>query len=631
MEKIASKDSLLEQAQRLMKRKFNPGFDKMTAETARIWITIHADRLIHDLNRGRYDPMPAIGFRIAKQDGQYRRLARLTALDTIIQHAMLDALSDPAETLFSDFSHAYRPNRGVATALEQYCRYGSGYHFAAKLDPVACFDNLDHHVLKETIPLLCKERAVIDLILRFAKMPVLVDDELVERERGVLQGSPLSGLLCNLYFHPLDEFLTEHGILFVRYADDLVLFSDSPGRIREAFQLARQFLVERLHLEPNEKKCAIKPPTELVYLGHKFQRDRFGLIALDTNVSPSTAYFQWHESIPQNNRRIVDILSDGILRQKDYSLLFESDRAETDIPIHATDMINIYSNVIFDTGFLDKALNNGILINVHQKNGRLIGQFTPHTPLKSPRVTFEQLNAYYDPAHRLTLARQFVLASIHNLRLNLRYYSRQRKQTACETELIIINAIAQKIKAVKTYEDLLLLEGQVRKHYYSCYDHMITADDFVFERRTRQPPKNRVNAMLSFGNVVLYNLFSKLIYRSPLDIRVGYLHATNQRMESLNLDLAEILKPLVVDRTILALINRRSIQKHHFTVEDTGTVYLNEKGKQLFLSALYDKLDTMVTVHGEKLNYHQIMAAEVQKLVRHFKTGEKYVPFKQVR
>ncbi len=631
LKRIASKESLIGQAQRLKNRKFKPGFDNMTPDAALMWIEINSKRLTDDIISGRYTPMPAVGFRVAKKNGGYRKLARLTALDTIIQNSVIDAIEEKVEEHFSDSSFAYRSGRGVASALQQYLTYGSQYSYAAVLDPVSCYDNIDHSVLIEALNTFGLPINVIELIRKFIEMPVMTDEEITANEKGLIQGAPLSGMLCNVYFDLMDKYLEENNIPFIRYADDIVLFSNSLTGVRADLKKAEYFLNEKLKLQKNERKFKVDSPSRMNYLGHSFVSDRHGLIALEDNVSVSTAYYKWHRSVPEDNRRRVDILSDGILKQQDYSLLFESDAAKTNIPIATTNVINIYSNVIFDSGFLGKALNNGIIINVFGQNDKLIGHFYPDAPLKSPRVTNEQITAYYDTAHRLELAKQFVLASIHNLRLNIRYYNKQNPLKEYDAALRKINALAAELKQCGAHGELLLLEAQVRQIYYGCFDSFISAGDFVFEKRTRRPPENNVNAMISFGNTVLYNLLASELYRSPLDVRIGFLHSTTKREESLNLDIAEIFKPLVVDRTVFSLINRRIIRKEHFTVCENNGVYLTQEGKRIFLQTFYEKLDTAVSVKDSKMNYNQIISEEVRKLVNHFKNGDKYIPFKQVR
>ena len=603
----------------------------MDAQAAQMWLEINGENLSAQLRNGIYKPMPAIGFRIAKMNGSYRRLVRLTALDTIIQRAILSVLAPKCEACFSNYSHAYRQGRGVASALRQYCEHGTQYPHAAKIDPTACFDNFDHEVLENAIRCFVDDDKLLDLIMGYVRMPLIVDNELTRPDKGVLQGSPLSSLLCNFYFHKLDMYLEEQGIPFVRYGDDIVIFGRELSKIQKDYRMTLDYITAQLRLQPNQKKCRLGSSTELTYLGNRFEFNKYGLISLDANISPASSYQNWHSDTPSNNHRRVNILSDGILRQSDFSLLLESENEKNSIPVKTTDCINIYSDVVFDTGALKLALDHGITINVFNGKNKLIGTFTPQTELKMPRVTHEQLMVYYDPKARLALAKSFVLAALHNIRLNIRYYNKQSSSPVYENSLNRINTIAAKIKTETVYENLLMQEAQVRQSYYACFDTFLEGEPFLFEQRSKRPPRNEVNAMLSYGNTILYNLIATELYRSSLDVRVGFLHATNRRRESLNLDIAEIFRPLIVDRTIFTLINRKVMRKEHFSYQQNGAVYLNEKGQLIFLRAIYEKIDTIITVGEEKMSYDQIIKEEIRKLSRRFKTGEVYKPFKQVR
>src|SRR5690606_32259146 len=99
-------------------------------------------------------------------------------------------------------------------------------------------------------------------------------------------------------------------------------------------------------------------------------------------------------------------------------------------------------------------------------------------------------------------------------------------------------------------EELMAVEGHAREAYYSTFDYIIGDDDFRFEKRSQRPPLNRLNALISFGNSLCYTIALSEIYKTYLDPRIGYLHATNFRRFSLNLDLAEIFKPIFVDHLI---------------------------------------------------------------------------------
>jgi len=631
LKKIAQKSLLLQCAQALRRKNFRPGFDGMTAKSAILWLEINGDAFCRRLLRGAYDPMPATTFQIAKQDGSYRQLAKLSALDMVIQNAILQEAVPFFEAHFSEYSHAYRPNRSVKTAISQFCTLGTQFSYAAKIDPKACYDHFDHAILEAQLTAALQDTSLVSLIMKYVRMPVISDGEVANREKGILQGAPLSNLLCNIYLASLDDYLQSHGIPFIRYADDVVIFAPTLEEINARHEKALRFLQEQLSLIPNSKKCKIDSPTNMQYLGFRFERSHYGLIALEANTADTDAYRHWQDNTPPNNHRRIDILRDGILRQKDFTATFDDGNQQNTFPVLSTDIINIYSSVIFDTKFLQRAMENGISIHIFDKHDNLVGRFIPSHSLHTPNVQHQQLLQYFDESARLSLAKKFVLASIHNCRLNIRYYNKQKPNAHYDTVLQQMSKLEQDIKNCKAYESLLLVEARAKSSYYSCFDHFIAESGFSFGSRTKRPPLNEVNAMISFGNVVLYSFLATAINKSPLDIRIGYLHATNRRSESLNLDLAEAYKPLLVDRVVFSLLNLKMMKDADFAKIDNGGVYLSDSGKRKFLRAFYSKLDTALTIRGQKISYDQIIMQDVQSLTRYFRHGERYVPFKQVK
>ena len=613
------------------KGRFSPGFDKMTPEAAELWLQINGEQLCHRLNSGKYTVMPAVGFNVAKADGRCRRLAKLTAIDTIVQSVTAKKLAGECAERFSAFSFAYQKGKGAGGALRQYCEYASVHSFAAKIVPSACFDSIDHTILEKALRRFFFHRKTVDLLMSFVKMPVVLEGRLTDRSRGILQGSPISGLFCNLYFHDLDLALEENGIPFVRYADDVVVFADSPEKAKEANDFVISYLEQNLRLKANRSKGAIAASDRLTYLGHSFLRDKTGVIQIGAGQKSASALYEWNRERPRNHRNSVDVLSSGILRQKDYSALFESETEKTVIPLQTVERVNIFSSVMFDSGFLEKALSAGVYVNVFDKNCTFIGRFCPSGPLKDHRLIFEQLTAYHDEKQRLAIAKEFDLASVHNLRLNIRYYNKQHEHDVYQRALTAIDALYAKMKACESYERLLTTEAQIRGLYYSCFDAFIQNPYFHFGVRSKRPPLNAVNAMISFGNTVLYNYIATELYRSSLDIRIGFLHATNRREESLNLDIAEIFRPLVVDRVVFALINRKEITPDRFEYEENGATYLNEEGKRTFLRCFYEKLNATILIKEQRYSYAALIDLEIQKLTRRFRTGETYRAYRQVR
>jgi len=632
LKNIITKATLSENANQIKKKRLSPGFDGMSTAGAVSWITIYGDRLCRDILDGDYSPMPAIEFRSAKSQGGYRTLARLSVLDTIIQTTLNRELAQISESFFSDSSFAYRQGRGVSTAVQRCVYLADKNKYAAKIDIASCFDNINHAKLCQILNGFFGDKHLVEFVHTCLKMPIYRDNEIVPRQKGLVQGAPLSPLLCNLYFHIADKFMEDNGITFVRYADDIVLFSDSHREICRSLKKTSEFLEQELLLKCNLDKTKISSSGELVFLGHKFKRTKKGVIDFETESEENCeCYLTWNKKDQTNNRQKINIVSDGILRQKDLSVFFDTEGGDTLIPPAATDIINVYSNVIFDSRFFSVAAKNGITVNLFNNNGERLGSFVPDSNLKSPPVIHEQLTQYYDTARRVYLAREFLLSSVHNTVLNIRYYNKQNENEQYIDALNKIASLKRKIKVETSVENLLLLEAKVRHIYYNCYDLFCKKDDFKFEKRTQRPPKNKFNALLSFGNAVLYNHLACEIQKTSLDIRVGFLHATTTRLHTLNLDMAEIFKPLLVDRVILSLINRGALSDNHFLTSNDGTTVLTQRGKDIFLKAFCNKLETEITVKGEGMKYAHVITEEVRKLVRHFKNKEQYKAFRQVR
>ncbi len=627
-----AKENLLLKAAELRRKGFRPGCDDMSAKSAELWLTINSERLLAELRQGNYVPMPVMGFRTAKTDGGFRTLTRATAIDTVIQRCLLDVLSPHCEIRYSNGSYAFRPGRGVSAALQRYCNLGSAHRLAAKIDIRNCFSCIDYEILKKSLAEFLDDRALIRQLMRFAGIPIWEDGKLTIRDCGIPQGSPLGPLFCNIYLDKLDKHLEAMGTPFLRYGDDIVLFGNERKNMEDTRDDVLAFLREKAKMTTNSRKLVIDSPFRLTYLGNRFSVGKDGFLTIGIDESPPAAYHAWDSRSLRSQGRSVQIISDGILRQRDYTLLLETENGSMNIPSKNTECINIFSNVVFDSSFFKTAASHGIGVNLFDQHGHLLGRFLPHSPLNSLPLTLEQISAYTNKAKRMALARSFVLGSLHNLRLNIRYYHKSRPASCYTTSLEIIRDLERQIKCCEEYQALLLLEAKVRAAYFRCFDSFLAGSGFRFDRRSRQPPENEVNALLSFGNTILYSYLATEISKTALDVRIGFLHATNRRLESLNLDLAELFKPLIVDRTVFKLINRKQLQpERHFERLDGGGVYLSAEGKRVFLEAFHEKLYARVTDHSVVQSYAQLMTEEVRKLIRYFRSGEEYIPFRQIR
>lgn len=196
-----------------------------------------------------------------------------------------------------------------------------------------------------------------------------------------------------------------------------------------------------------------------------------------------------------------------------------------------------------------------------------------------------------DTAFRASLARTFVLAKLANCRNVLLRAAREREDADDVAEIRRAAAdLAQIARGLERSLDLDVLrgtEGEAARTYFGVFNHLIISqkEDFVFNLRSRRPPLDNVNAMLSFAYVVLGHDIQSALHGVGLDPCVGFLHADRPGRPSLALDLLEEFRPFLADRLVLTLINRQQVRAKGFEKAPSGAVTMDEETRKILLSA----------------------------------------------
>lgn len=190
-----------------------------------------------------------------------------------------------------------------------------------------------------------------------------------------------------------------------------------------------------------------------------------------------------------------------------------------------------------------------------------------------------------------------------------------------------IEGYASKISESAETDELMGLEGNIRMVYYDAFNLIL--NDFEMGNRTKQPPGNEVNALISFGNMMCYSQCLRAIHQTQLNPTISYLHTPGERRFSLSLDISEIFKPLLVDRVIFKVLNKKELQEKHFD-KNLNRCLLNQNGKKIFVQAFEDRLNE--TIQHRSLNrsvsYRHLIKLECYKLSKHLLGIEEYKPFK---
>lgn len=253
------------------------------------------------------------------------------------------------------------------------------------------------------------------------------------------------------------------------------------------------------------------------------------------------------------------------------------------------------------------------------------GSFLPKDYLLAGKMQIEQTKQYISKSKRLVIAKKFVDGAAFNILKNLRYYQSRGRELSDIIDTI--EGFRKSIPLCSEINILMGVEGNIRQVYYDAFDLIL--NDFAMNGRSKQPPKNEVNALVSFGNMMCYTLCLGQIYHTQLNPTISFLHEPGYRRYSLALDLAEIFKPILVDRVIFRVLNKKEIQAKDFDFQVNGVI-LKQGAKKTFVRAFEERLNETIKHRslGRNVSYKHLVKLECYKLTKHILNMEEYKPFK---
>jgi len=246
------------------------------------------------------------------------------------------------------------------------------------------------------------------------------------------------------------------------------------------------------------------------------------------------------------------------------------------IPVSRLNSIETYGNITVSVPLLKLCNDLKLPCYINSFYGSPIGVFMPAQQQPSV-VKLMQYESFRNKDRKLHIAKALVMkAGINRLKMIRKYDKRQEYADYFEK----MNEWMEKIRNTDSVKSLRGIEGNIMKWYFKAFRKMLY--HLPFDKRSTQPPKDEGNAILSFGNVVLYNKVDYIVYRASLDQQIGFLHEPHENRASLSLDISEIFRPLLVDNLILRLDHKGTLLPQHFD-KDEFKCYLSKKGKEIWL------------------------------------------------
>ncbi|MFA4661942.1 type I-B CRISPR-associated endonuclease Cas1b [Pyrococcus kukulkanii] len=306
----------------------------------------------------------------------------------------------------------------------------------------------------------------------------------------------------------------------------------------------------------------------------------------------------------------IYITQPGILERKANTVFFVNENGKKALPIQNISEIHCFAPTTLTSGVIKLLADNDVPVHFYNKYGYYRGSFMPAEGQISGAIVIAQASHYLDRKKRAYIAREF----LNGIKASMIRLLKSQSVDSMDIEEIEVKG--------ESPQELMGIESQLWKAFYENFAGMLKY--FSFSERNRRPPRDEVNAMISYGNSVLYTVTLSEIRKTYLHPAISFLHEPLERRYSLSLDLADIFKPITVFRVILRLVNKRKIKEEHFS-RDVG-VLLNREGLRIFLKELNGELERKV-MHPKlrrKVSIRYLIRLEAYSLVKHFLGDKEY-------
>ena len=311
--------------------------------------------------------------------------------------------------------------------------------------------------------------------------------------------------------------------------------------------------------------------------------------------------------------RVYYIFKDCNIKIKENTVSLITKDEKTTLPIEDIDEIFLFGSGSITTGVLNKFKEYEIILHIFGKYENYIGSFLPKKTNLSGEIMVRQVENYLNKDKRLFLAKQFVMGAAKNYNSILK---KKKYETIDLPSLDTTDSIPQ----------VMSEEGRFKSKFYEILDAHLE-EKYRIKKRTRRPPENFANAIISFLNSLTYSVVAGEIYKTHLNPEISYLHEPFERRLSLSLDVAEIFKPILSENIFLNLHNLKQIDADLWFSDENG-VFLSEYGKKAIVKEFDEYLSKKVKMRKNNMrrSVKYLIRMELFKLEKHLLEIEEYKP-----
>lgn len=551
------------------------------------------------LAQGECPGKPAKGFYMDKRRGDGKRLIATLAPEDYLVHKYLHLVLSPVfDRMFEEASVGFRPgcSREMAAKMIRQM-FDEGFGYVLESDIAAFFDEIDWDVLAARVHdhLPLADRLTKQLLIRAVRIPLEIQENAAVRTRGLLQGSPLSPLLANLYLDPFDEEMDRLGYRLVRYADDFVVLVRSQEEAENALSAVRESLA-KIKLTLKEEKSRVAS----VDMGFSFLGISFGP-GLDeeyvSGAAPAKTLFITSRFV------FVGLDYDSIIIRKDKQLLAR-------FPIRQVAEIVILGSNTLSTMLLHRCSRENIPVSFCSPTGYYYDTLRPDSKkhFEISALHFQRHGALAE-ADKTAIAARTVTAKIGNY---LAWFKeswpaepeRHEVRQTLETFLASL-AKAESIDAIRGFE------GAAAKVSFRFVNDRLNNSFFKSKGREKRKRQDPWNSLLDFAYSLLFTRINVLLRGRGLNPYLGILHSHKDNYESLVCDLQEPFR-CRMDRFAARLVNLNIIQEASFEQDELGRYRLTSPAIGVFLERFEQEMATRLGNDAGALK--QLLIAQVHSV-----------------
>ncbi len=665
LDRILEKENLISAFEHIKENSGFAGVDGISPDVFELNLESNLNSLINSVKSNTYKPENLQGIIIPKSETKIRALAIPTVKDRVLQRAVSQILSISIDEMLEDNSFAYRKgySRSSAAYVINKAR-NEGYNFILESDIQSFFDNVNWDILIKKLEILYGGDPVLPLLIDWVKSDVVYNNQIIKRTKGLPQGCVISPLLANLYLDEFDEAL-EDEFKLVRYADDFVILCKSKEQAEQALMRVKETLYN-LELDINLSKTnVISFQDGFQYLGYLFvnsliidksANDKGGPqqkyeVEINREAIPNGSWLTLvdfkniHSAKkeittkikPLNNNEVQEILLEKYpLYITNFSSIFiendnieilteeeDSEMVKTKYPISQLSSVVVigYSKITMPAVF--KLYEYGIPIFFCKPNGDIRMQINPQTA--DFDLWLQQAEFGKDENFRLEFAKEIVQAKINNQKVT------SRRTNDDENIVDKFNNWIEKISSAGSVDSLRGIEGSAAVYYFDILNNSLP-DEWKFDLRTKHPPLDPFNSMLSFGYSLFYHHISTALIVEGLNPQIGLFHSPSVRYYPLAADIQEEFRH-IIDGLTLYIIRRNMVSLNDFIINENSTYpcAMTKEFRKKYVSMIEERLKTEFTPpgHSKKITYKQFIGFQVKTLKTSIK--EKKMCYKSLK